>query len=262
MSPATADRAAQGYALAHDEGEAFWLLGMLQTVKIGRADTGGGYGLLEIVVPPGLGSPWHVHPEEDEWFYVLDGNLTFYVGETRLDSDDRRVRLRAQGRAAHLHRRRPQPDARAGRVRPHAVRRIPARSRSARARTGTAATSRRTAAGHCETRSDREALRLHHPRPSGTAAGTITRRETRERSAGSERPSQPRVERPAVHAERRLARKRLDAVERVDGGVAVRKHVEQVLRAGGQRVAADAVRRLDVGQPLRRRIPGRRPDSA
>jgi len=41
--------------------------------------------MLEIVVPPGLGSPWHVHPEEDEWFYVLDGNLTFYVGETKLD---------------------------------------------------------------------------------------------------------------------------------------------------------------------------------
>ena len=74
MSTATADRATQGYGLAHDEGEAFWLLGMLQTVKIGRADTNGSFGLLEIVVPPGLGSPWHVHPEEDEWFYVLDGN--------------------------------------------------------------------------------------------------------------------------------------------------------------------------------------------
>jgi quercetin dioxygenase-like cupin family protein len=85
MTNATADRATQGYALAHDEGEAFWLLGMLQTVKMGRSDTNGALGLLEVVVPPGLGSPWHVHPEEDEWFYVLDGNLTFYVGDTRLD---------------------------------------------------------------------------------------------------------------------------------------------------------------------------------
>ena len=85
MSTATADRAMRGYGLAHDEGEAFWLLGMLQTVKIGRADTNGSFGLLEIVVPPGHGSPWHVHPEEDEWFYVLDGNITFYVGDTRLD---------------------------------------------------------------------------------------------------------------------------------------------------------------------------------
>src|SRR5262245_1689245 len=85
MATVTADNTTHGYARARDEGEAFWLLGMLQTVKMGRADTGGRLGLLEIVVPPGLGSPWHVHPEEDEWFYVLEGNLTFYVGETRLD---------------------------------------------------------------------------------------------------------------------------------------------------------------------------------
>jgi hypothetical protein len=26
-----------------------------------------------------------VHPEEVEWFYVLEGNLTFYVGDTRAD---------------------------------------------------------------------------------------------------------------------------------------------------------------------------------
>ena len=32
----------------------------------------------------GEGSPWHVHPDEDEWFYVLEGEFTFYVGETRL----------------------------------------------------------------------------------------------------------------------------------------------------------------------------------
>src|SRR4029079_4737401 len=85
MTVTLEDRATSGYALAHNEGEAFWLLGMLQTVKIGRADAGGAYGMVEIVVPPGLGSPWHVHPEEDEWFYVLDGKLTFYVGDTRLD---------------------------------------------------------------------------------------------------------------------------------------------------------------------------------
>jgi quercetin dioxygenase-like cupin family protein len=85
MTTTAVDRARHGYALAQNEGEAFWLLGMLQTVKIGRADARGEFGMLEIVVPPGLGSPWHVHPEEDEWFYVLDGNLTFHVGGTRFD---------------------------------------------------------------------------------------------------------------------------------------------------------------------------------
>ena len=62
----------------------FWLLGMLQTIKISKNDTGGQYGLLEIEVPPGGGSPWHVHPEEDEWFYVIDGEFTVYVGDACL----------------------------------------------------------------------------------------------------------------------------------------------------------------------------------
>ena len=85
MTMTTADRATFGFALARNEGEAFWLAGMLQTVKIACADTGGRYGLIEVLVPPGLGSPWHVHTDEDEWFYVLEGNLTVYVGDTRLD---------------------------------------------------------------------------------------------------------------------------------------------------------------------------------
>jgi mannose-6-phosphate isomerase-like protein (cupin superfamily) len=74
MTTTTVDRGTKGYALAHDEGEAFWLTGMLQTVKVGGADTGGRYG-----------SPWHVHVEEDEWFFVLEGSLTVYVGDTRVD---------------------------------------------------------------------------------------------------------------------------------------------------------------------------------
>ena len=78
------DRAKAGYVLDANQGEAFWLLGMLQTVKISGQDTGGQFGLLEIVVPAGFGSPWHVHPEEDEWFYVLEGGITFWLGDTQL----------------------------------------------------------------------------------------------------------------------------------------------------------------------------------
>jgi len=84
MSTIAQDRAGAGYALDADEGEAFWLLGMLQTIKLGRGDTVGTYGLLEIHVPEGVGSPWHVHPEEVEWFYVLEGELTFWVADARL----------------------------------------------------------------------------------------------------------------------------------------------------------------------------------
>ena len=84
MTTIAPERATLGYGLAADEGEAIWLLGMLQTIKIGRDDTAGQYGLVEVVVPEGVGSPWHVHAEEDEWFYVLEGELTVWVADTRL----------------------------------------------------------------------------------------------------------------------------------------------------------------------------------
>ena len=84
MTTIAPERARLGYALDNDEGEAFWMLGMLLTLKIGRDDTAGQYGLVEIGVPLGGGTPWHVHAEEDEWFYVLEGELTVWVGDTRL----------------------------------------------------------------------------------------------------------------------------------------------------------------------------------
>ena len=84
MATVALEQATLGYGLGSGEGEAFWLLGMLETLKISGKDTGGQYGLIEVVARPGDGSPWHVHPEEDEWFYVLDGEFAVYVGDTRL----------------------------------------------------------------------------------------------------------------------------------------------------------------------------------
>jgi len=40
--------------------------------------------LIEVTVRAGEGSPWHVHPDEDEWFYVLAGEFTAYVGDEGL----------------------------------------------------------------------------------------------------------------------------------------------------------------------------------
>ena len=47
-------------------------------------DTGGRYALWEAVVPPGGGPPPHVHSREEEGFYVLEGAITFTVGDQRL----------------------------------------------------------------------------------------------------------------------------------------------------------------------------------
>jgi uncharacterized RmlC-like cupin family protein len=39
--------------------------------------------LTEQTAPRGSGSPLHVHHDEDEWFYVLEGELTIWVaGQT------------------------------------------------------------------------------------------------------------------------------------------------------------------------------------
>ena len=84
MTAVATQSTSEGYLLGKDEGEAHWLLGMLEIVKISGADTNGEYGLLEVTVRKGEGSPWHIHPEEDEWFYVLEGEFTVYVGERRL----------------------------------------------------------------------------------------------------------------------------------------------------------------------------------
>ena len=35
--------------------------------------------MIEHLAPQGHGSPLHVHTREDEWFYVLEGEMTFWV---------------------------------------------------------------------------------------------------------------------------------------------------------------------------------------
>jgi quercetin dioxygenase-like cupin family protein len=37
-------------------------------------------GIVEVSISPGEEPPLHVHKNEDEWFYVLDGEVTFHVG--------------------------------------------------------------------------------------------------------------------------------------------------------------------------------------
>jgi quercetin dioxygenase-like cupin family protein len=67
-------------ALAAGEGEALWFLGTLLTLKSTAESTGGTVAVTENLAPRGAGSPLHVHHNEDEWFYVIEGELTFWVG--------------------------------------------------------------------------------------------------------------------------------------------------------------------------------------
>ena len=47
-------------------------------------DTNGKYAMWEAIVPPGGGPPPHVHSREEEGFYILEGEITFEIGEERL----------------------------------------------------------------------------------------------------------------------------------------------------------------------------------
>ena len=74
------DAAARAYGLDAGEGEARWWLGGLATVKATGKETDGRYTLIEIFEPEGEG-PLHVHHREDEGFFIIEGELTFQIGE-------------------------------------------------------------------------------------------------------------------------------------------------------------------------------------
>ena len=73
---------AKAFGLKEGQGEAWWWLGVtLATIKATGKDTGGQYTLVEVVEPQGVEVPLHVHHNEDEAFYILEGEMTFYVGD-------------------------------------------------------------------------------------------------------------------------------------------------------------------------------------
>jgi quercetin dioxygenase-like cupin family protein len=77
---------AAGFGLTAGEGEAFWFAGQLATVKISGAETEGRWTLVEFEAPPGNGPPLHVHRDDDESFYVIDGEITFYLGDAVIEA--------------------------------------------------------------------------------------------------------------------------------------------------------------------------------
>ena len=73
-------------ALAAGEGEALWFLGVLVTIKASTETTAGRVAVIEHLARRGSGSPLHVHHDDDEWFYVVEGHLTFWVGGRVIDA--------------------------------------------------------------------------------------------------------------------------------------------------------------------------------
>jgi quercetin dioxygenase-like cupin family protein len=61
-----------------EETDSRWFLGCRVWRRADAARTGGALGLIEQIVPPGLGSPYHIHHNEDEAFYLLEGEIRFF----------------------------------------------------------------------------------------------------------------------------------------------------------------------------------------
>ncbi len=60
-------------------GSTLSVVGDVYTFRATGQETGGAYTLWEARVPPGGGPPPHIHHREDEAFYVLEGEITFYT---------------------------------------------------------------------------------------------------------------------------------------------------------------------------------------
>jgi mannose-6-phosphate isomerase-like protein (cupin superfamily) len=66
------------------EGPSVWSLGGRFTVKLDGAGSAGRFSLVEALALRATEPPLHVHHREDEAWYVLDGRMTFYVGDQEL----------------------------------------------------------------------------------------------------------------------------------------------------------------------------------
>src|ERR671916_1063857 len=75
------DGAARTFGLKEGEGNARWWGGGLATIKATGKETGDLYSVVEVLEPQGARAPLHLHRKEDEAFYILEGEMTFRIGE-------------------------------------------------------------------------------------------------------------------------------------------------------------------------------------
>jgi len=61
-----------------DNAPAYWFLNTLHVLLARSESTGGAYSLIHLTATPGFETPYHLHHAEDEAFYVLDGEFTFF----------------------------------------------------------------------------------------------------------------------------------------------------------------------------------------
>lgn len=66
------------------EGRTIAVVGDLYRFLATGEETNGKYAMFEAIVPPGGGPPPHTHSREEESFYILEGEITFSVGDRQV----------------------------------------------------------------------------------------------------------------------------------------------------------------------------------
>jgi len=66
------------------EGRRIGIVGDLYRFLATGEETDGKYATFEAIVPPGSGPPPHIHSREVESFLVLEGEITFQLGDERI----------------------------------------------------------------------------------------------------------------------------------------------------------------------------------
>lgn len=70
-----------------------WFFDNLVDVKLSQDSSGGNMSIVEFAGPPGDMPPLHLHRKDDEAWYVLEGEMSFFV------RDEQPVRVKAGGLA-------------------------------------------------------------------------------------------------------------------------------------------------------------------
>jgi quercetin dioxygenase-like cupin family protein len=69
-----------------ETGDVYWGPGDSYRFLVTGEESDGAYFAMEALVPPGGGPPPHIHRNEDETFYVLEGEMTFRLGDTSVSA--------------------------------------------------------------------------------------------------------------------------------------------------------------------------------
>lgn len=65
-----------------DTSDAYWFIGELIRIRIAGDETDDRFAFAEHTGARGVETPWHVQPNDDEAWYVVEGQLSFWIGSS------------------------------------------------------------------------------------------------------------------------------------------------------------------------------------